>query len=389
MDAAGRDESKIRTSGINKKAMIAMSGGVDSSVAASLMKDQGFECLGVTMKLFSNEDVGLERDDTCCSAKDTDDARAVAYRMGIPHYVFNFSEDFNKEVIQRFTESWENGRTPNPCIDCNRFIKFEKLLRRARELDCSYLVTGHYARIEREGHRFFLKKALDAAKDQSYFLYSLTQEELARILFPLGNLTKKEVRKIAEMKGFVNAQKRESQDVCFVMDGDYARFVEQYTGRRGESGNFVDSLGNVLGGHKGLIRYTIGQRRGLGIASTRRLYVCGKNERDNTVTLGGEEDLYARLLYAKDLVWTAGEVPRGPLKVGVKTGYRRTERRGTIERVGEDRLRVEFEEPQKMTSPGQAVVFYEGDLVLGGGTISEMKPGLSTTDDINYGEGLA
>jgi tRNA-specific 2-thiouridylase len=354
-----------------RKAMIAMSGGVDSSVAACLMKERGFDCVGVTMKLFSNEDVGIERDDACCSLKDADDARDVAYRLEIPHYVFNFSENFKREVIRRFVEAYENGDTPNPCIDCNRYIKFDRLLSRARELEYDFVVTGHYARIERDaGGRYLLKKALDGAKDQSYFLYSLTQEQLAHTSFPLGSLRKKEVREIADAHGFRNAQKRESQDICFVKDGDYVHFIEEYTGKSYEPGNFVDVSGNVLGRHRGLIRCTIGQRRGLGIASTRRLYVCDRNTADNTVTLGGEEMLYSKVLFAAGLTWTAGTAPSGAFRVRAKTGYRRPERWATVERIGDDGIRVGFDEPQRATAAGQAVVLYDGDIVIGGGTIT-------------------
>jgi tRNA-specific 2-thiouridylase len=348
--------------------MIAMSGGVDSSVAACLMKEKGFDCVGVTMKLFTNEDIGAERGDVCCSLRDTDDARSVAYRLGIPHYVFNFAEDFKREVIQRFVDAYENGFTPNPCIDCNRYIKFEKLLDRARELEYDFIATGHYARVERSGGGFLLKKALDGTKDQSYFLHSLTQKQLAHTLFPLGELRKQDVREIAREQGFVNAQKQESQDVCFVTD-DYASFIEQYTGKSCCPGNFVDMEGKALGRHKGLIRYTLGQRKGLGISSSRRLYVCGKNMTENTVTLGDEKALYGRVLFAEKFNWIAGSAPdRSRLKA--KTAYRRPERWATVERIEDDRVRVEFDEPQRGTAPGQAVVLYDDDVVVGGGTIT-------------------
>ncbi|MDR1873536.1 MAG: tRNA 2-thiouridine(34) synthase MnmA [Synergistaceae bacterium] len=353
------------------RAIIAMSGGVDSSVAACLTKERGLDCVGVTMKLFSNEDVGMDRDDACCSLKDTDDARGVAFRLGIPHYVFNFSEDFKREVIRRFVEAYEDGHTPNPCVDCNRYIKFDRLLARVRQLEYDFLVTGHYARVERDaGGVFLLKKALDGAKDQSYFLYSLTQEQLAHTLFPLGRMNKKEVREIASARGFLNAQKRESQDVCFVTKGNYARFIEGYRGRPCEAGNFIDSSGNVLGRHKGLICYTVGQRRGLGISSRHRLFVCGKNMADNTITLGDEATLYSKVLFAEDLHWTVGAPPKGIIRVRAKAAYRRCEQWAAVERVGDDRIRVEFDEPQRNTATGQAVVLYDGDVVVGGGTIA-------------------
>jgi tRNA-specific 2-thiouridylase len=354
--------------------MIAMSGGVDSSVAAHLMKEKGFDCVGVTMKLFSNEDVGIDRDDVCCSLKDTDDARGVAYRLGIPHYVFNFSEDFIEEVIRRFVEAYEKGFTPNPCVDCNRYIKFEKLFLRARELEYAFLVTGHYARVEKDEARgrYCLMKALDDTKDQSYFLYSMTQDQLSHTLFPLGGLRKKEVREIALAQGFLNARKRESQDVCFVSGtggkANYADFIEHYRGRSSEAGNFVDPEGNVLGRHKGLIRYTVGQRKGLGIAFAHPLYVCAKDPAANTVTLGEDRFLYSKVLFAHAFNWI-DVPPESTLRVRAKTRYRQVEQWATVERVGEEKVRVEFDEPQRAIAAGQAVVLYDEDRVLGGGTI--------------------
>ena len=260
---------------MTKKALIAMSGGVDSSVAAYLIKEQGFESTGITLKLFDNEDIGEKKEKTCCSLDDIDDARSVCYKLGIPYYVYNFKDSFKENVISRFINAYENGTTPNPCIDCNRYIKFEKLMRRAEELDFDYVVTGHYAVIEynAETGRYLLKKSADSSKDQSYVLYSLTQEQLAKTLFPLGNMTKEQTREIAEKLGLINAHKHDSQDICFVPDGDYAKFIEQYTGRTYPHGNFVDESGKVLGEHKGIIRYTVGQRKGLGLALPHPMYV--------------------------------------------------------------------------------------------------------------------
>ncbi|MDR2137252.1 MAG: tRNA 2-thiouridine(34) synthase MnmA [Synergistaceae bacterium] len=357
---------------MNRNAMIAMSGGVDSSVAAYLMKERGFDCVGVTMKLFSNEDVGIDRGDTCCSLKDADDARGVAYRLGIPHYVFNFSEDFIEQVIRRFVEAYEQGLTPNPCIDCNRYIKFERLFLRAKELEYSFVVTGHYARIEKDGAkgRYCLMKALDDTKDQSYFLYSMTQDQLTHTLFPLGELRKTEVREIALAQGFLNARKRESQDVCFVSGAgkNYADFIEHYRGRPSKEGDFVDTKGGVLGRHKGLIRYTIGQRKGLGVALPRPLFVCGKDPVANTVTLGEDRFLYSKVLFAHSLNWI-DVPPSSALRVRGKTRYRQPEQWATVERVEEDKMRVEFDEPQCAVAAGQAVVLYDENRVVGGGTI--------------------
>ena len=248
-----------------EKVLIAMSGGVDSSVAAYLMKQRGCNCVGVTMRLFSNDDIGLSRERSCCSLDDVQDARSVAAKLAIPYYVFNFTGDFKSQVIDRFTSAYACGQTPNPCIDCNRYLKFERLYERAQLMGCDAVVTGHYARIGQEGGRWVLKKALDASKDQSYVLYSLTQEQLAHTRLPLGEFEKTDTRRIAEELGFFNARKPDSQDICFVPDGDYAAFIERTTGKTYPEGNFVDEQGNVLGCHRGIIHYTIGQHRWLGI----------------------------------------------------------------------------------------------------------------------------
>ena len=347
-----------------EKAVIAMSGGVDSSVAAALMKDKGFRCIGVTMKLFSGES-------RCCSLADVNDARNVAFGLGIPHYVLNFQDEFGDQVIRRFVETYERGETPNPCIDCNRFIKFNLLLLRTRQIDFDCLVTGHYARIgeDRGSGRFLLRKALDAKKDQSYVLYRLSQEQLGSVRFPLGNLTKEEVRRMAEERHFINAEKRDSQDICFVPSGDYGAFIEGYRGRGAAEGDIIGIDGRRLGRHRGLIRYTIGQRRGLGIAAGEPLYVTAKSTADNTVTLGPGHSLYGRSLNVRDLNLIACERIEGPLRVMVKTRYLQKEQAATAEQTGEDSLHIEFDEPQRALTPGQAAVLYDGDYVVGGGTI--------------------
>lgn len=356
---------------VNNKAIIAMSGGVDSSVAAFLMKEQGYTCMGVTMKLFRNEDVGVPREHTCCSVEDVEDARQVAQTLGMPYYVFNFADRFQEQVIDRFVAAYETGRTPNPCIDCNRFLKFDKLFRRAQELDYDYVVTGHYARVERDdaSGRYLLKKALDADKDQSYVLYSLTQEQLRHVQFPLGGLRKPEVRAIAAAHGFLNAQKHDSQDICFVQNGSYADFIEGYTGRHYPEGNFVTRDGTVLGRHRGIIRYTVGQRKGLGLALPEPLYVCAVNPADNTVTLAPERDLYTQTLTAKEINLIA--VPRldRPVRLKAKVRYRQPEQWATVTQTDDDTLEVTFDEPQRAVTGGQSVVLYDGDTVFGGGTI--------------------
>lgn len=354
------------------KVLIAMSGGVDSSVAAFLMKEQGCECIGATMKLFHNEDIGVSRTKTCCSLEDVEDARLVALRLGIPYYVFNFSDDFKGQVIDRFISSYERGATPNPCIDCNRYLKFERLYERARILGCDAIVTGHYARIEQENGRWLLKKSLDESKDQSYVLYSLTQEQLAHTRMPLGAMHKSETRRIAEEQGFYNADKPDSQDICFVPDGDYARFMEQFTGKHYPAGDFLDRSGKVVGTHSGAVRYTLGQRKGLGLALGAPVYVCGKDMQANTVTVGPESELFDSIVYAEDVNWIAIPALTGPLRVTARTRYHQAEQQATVY-PAENGFRLEFDQPQRAPTPGQAAVLYQGDVVLGGGTITRVE----------------
>ena len=350
------------------KALIAMSGGVDSSVAAYLAQCEGYECIGCTMKLYTNEDAGLSERHTCCSLDDVEDARSVAYRLGMPYYVFNFSEGFRERVMLPFAADYCRGRTPNPCIECNRCMKFEALLRRAEELGCDKIVTGHYARVERAGERYILRKALDGTKDQSYVLYAMTQHQLSRTLFPLGGMRKRETRAVAEAQGFLNARKKDSQDICFAPDGDYAAAIERMTGEAGRPGAFVSTDGRVLGEHRGIIHYTVGQRRGLGIPHPESLYVCRIDPERNEVVLGAERELYRRETEAADVNWIAGETPAAPVGCAVKIRYRAAEKSAVVYPEG-DRARVVFDEPQRAITPGQAAVFYDGDTVLGGGTI--------------------
>lgn len=356
-----------------KKALIAMSGGVDSSLAAKLIKDKGFDCIGCTMKLYQNEDIGVERSRTCCSLDDVEDARSVAYKLGMPFYVFNFTVAFRNTVVQKFIESYENGITPNPCIDCNRYMKFDKLYERAKILGCDYIVTGHYARIEYDGERYLLKKALDETKDQSYVLYSMTQEQLAHTMFPLGNMRKTDVRQCAEENGFINADKPDSQDICFVPDGDYASVIELSTGKKINPGNFVDKQGNILGQHKGIIHYTIGQRKGLGISSTEPMYVCEIRSKDGSVVLGSNDDLFSYEAYVSDFNWISGEVPQSEFRCKVKVRYRQVEQWAKVTPTGADTVHIIFDEPQRAITPGQAAVLYDGDTVLGGGTLYKRR----------------
>ncbi|MDR2156671.1 MAG: tRNA 2-thiouridine(34) synthase MnmA [Clostridiales Family XIII bacterium] len=356
---------------MTEKALIAMSGGVDSSVAALLMQKRGYDCVGVTMKLFENSDVGACDDRSCCSLDDANDAGRVAHTLGIPFYIFDFSSDFRREVIDRFAKAYANGATPNPCIDCNRYIKYERLFRRMDILGFDRLVTGHYARIDRDGGsgRFLLKTARDANKDQTYFLYALTQEQLARTAFPLGSLTKAEAREIAEAAGFRNARKRDSQDICFVRDGAYGDFIEAYTGKRCPAGNFVDASGNFLGRHRGVIRYTVGQRKGLGKAWGKPMYVTAIRPSTNEVVLGEREMLFRRELVARDVNLIASKRLADPVRVRAKIRSGRAAAPATAFQTGEDELKVIFDEPQRAVTKGQSVVLYDGDTVVGGGVI--------------------
>lgn len=353
---------------MNNKVIIAMSGGVDSSVAAFLMKEKGFNCIGATMKLYENEEIGISREKSCCSLDDIEDARSVARRLSIPYYVFNFKEEFEEKVIEKFISTYENGGTPNPCIDCNRYLKFEKLFQRMYELDYNYIATGHYARIEENNGWYYLKKAADCSKDQSYVLYSLTQRQLSHILFPLGEFTKNEIREIAEKQGFLNARKKDSQDICFVPDGDYTAFIERYTGRNYPPGDFVDINGNPIGRHQGIIRYTNGQRKGLGVAFGQPMYVAGKDIINNTVTLCTNDELYSKELKAVDFNWI---IPKEfeEIKCFARIRYNMKEQPAKAYILDDGSVRVVFDEPQRAITKGQAAVLYDGDTVLGGGTI--------------------
>ena len=355
---------------MNKRAVIAMSGGVDSSVAAYLMKKQWYECIGATMKLFDNDEIGLRREHTCCSLEDVEDARSVAYRLDIPYYVFNFSDCFREQVIDRFVSAYERGCTPNPCIDCNRYLKFEKLYQRARELDCDYVVTGHYARIEQDENsgKYLLKKSADEKKDQTYMLYTMTQEQLKHTMFPLGALTKPEVREIADKNGFRNAKKADSQDICFVQSGSYTDFIRQYTGRDYPGGSFVDKDGSEIGRHKGIINYTVGQRKGLGISAAQPLYVCRIDTDKNTVTLGTQSELYTDTARLGSFKLISGEELSGEIRCKARVRYHAEEQWAVVSPT-EDGALIKFDEPQRAVTPGQAAVLYDGDTVLGGGVI--------------------
>lgn len=342
----------------NRRVLVAMSGGVDSSAAVCLLKEQGYACVGVTMKLLGGPPGGEE------------DAREAARRMEIPHYVLDCAEQFRREVVQPFADAYERGETPNPCVFCNRALKFGLLLDKAEELGCAYLATGHYARITDGGGGWRLRKAADLSRDQSYVLYPIPRQRLGRVLFPLGGLSKDQVREIAARAGFPNARKQDSQDICFIPDGDYGAFLRRYTGKSYPAGDFLDENGGCLGRHGGIVDYTIGQRRGLGVSSScGRLYVKEVRPADNTVVLSGNESLFRRSFLAASPNWIALEKLSGPLRLKAKVRYRMEEQPCVVEPVGEDLIRVCYDEPQRAITPGQSVVFYEDELVVGGAVI--------------------
>ena len=353
-----------------RRAAVAMSGGVDSSVAALLLAQAGWACTGVTLRLYAGADAAPDGARTCCSLEDVEDARAVARRLGIRHYTFNFTEAFERDVIGRFVQGYLAGETPNPCIDCNKHIKFSALLRRAQLMGCTHVATGHYTRIVRGANgRMLLQTGLDAGKDQSYVLYTMTQRQLAHTKFPLGDRNKPEIRELAEQLSFCNARKHDSQDICFVPDGDYVKFMEQYTGKHYPAGDFLDLDGKPVGKHKGAVRYTVGQRRGLGLAMGEPVYVCGKDMEKNTVTVGPESELFKTTLIAGDFNWISVPELTAPMRVKAKARYRQVEQPATAYPLENGLVKVVFDEPQRAITRGQAVVLYDGDVVVGGGTI--------------------
>jgi len=343
-------------------ALIAMSGGVDSTVAAMLTLNDGLDCVGSAMKLSRSIPAGADDAEA--------NARAAAEHLGIPFCVFDFSDRFDEMVIKKFIRSYRDGRTPNPCIDCNRHLKYGLFLDKAREMGKDCIVTGHYARIERGADgRCLLKKGADNSKDQSYVLYSLSQEQLSFIRLPLGGLSKPEVRELALGAGFGNALKGESQDICFVPDGNYADFIEEYTGEQPRKGRFIDFDGNDLGENGGILRYTIGQRRGLGLAMPYPPYVLEIRPQDDTVVVGKNDMLYSRSLYARDINLIPFDRLDKPIRARAKIRYNQKEQPATVTQIDEDALHIVFDEPQRAITMGQAAVIYDGDIVIGGGTI--------------------
>ena len=354
-----------------EKVIIGMSGGVDSSVAAWLLKEQGYEVIGVTMQIWQDEEEEvLEESGGCCGLSAVEDARRTAQLLEIPHYVMNFKADFKRSVIDYFVSEYLEGRTPNPCIACNRYVKWEALLNRSLEIGADYIATGHYARIRQlENGRFCLTRSVTAAKDQTYALYNLTQAQLSHTLMPVGSYSKEEIRRMADQIGLSVADKPDSQEICFVPDQDYAGFIERTTGAPSQTGNFVQADGTILGQHKGIIHYTIGQRRGLGLPMGRRVVVTEIRPEANEVVIGEQEDVWTDHLLADRLNWMSVPDLTEERSASAKIRYNHTGTPCTLQKTASDQVRVQFHEPVRAVTPGQAVVFYDGDCVLGGGTI--------------------
>ena len=355
-----------------QRVAVAMSGGVDSSLAAALLKEAGYEVIGVTMEIWPSDKQAFGG---CCGLGAVEDAKKVAYKLGIPHYVMNFRDIFAERIIADFCQEYSLGRTPNPCIRCNQYVKFDALLERTKELDADFMATGHYARIEQSPDGYRLLKAIDPTKDQSYFLYTLGQKELQHLLLPVGNYHKMKVRRLAAELGLPTATKRDSQDICFIPDNDYRSFIAKRIPF--EPGDIVDINGKILGKHKGLPLYTVGQRQGLGLASNKPLYVLKLDTAQNRLVAGTKDQLLSNALFAGKLSWVSGEAPEEPVNVTAKIRYKSPEVTATLS-FRDGVAEVNFHQPQRAIAPGQAVVFYQGDTVVGGGIIETGEYGTDT-----------
>ncbi len=354
-----------------KTVVVGLSGGVDSSVAAYLLKEQGYDVIGVTMQIWQEEDsCTVEENGGCCGLSAVEDARRVAQKLDIPYYVMNFRKEFQKQVIDYFTREYLEGRTPNPCIACNRYVKWESLLKRSLEIGADYIATGHYARVEQlPNGRYAIRNSVTAKKDQTYALYNLTQEQLARTLMPVGAYTKDEIRKIAEKAGLPVAHKKDSQEICFVPDNDYAGFIKNSTGKTIPKGNFVLADGKVIGEHQGIIHYTIGQRKGLNLSMGHPVFVTKIRPDSNEVVIGENEDLFVNTLICDRVNFMAMEGLDGEVRLKAKIRYNHPGAECVISPAEDGKVRVTFDQPQRAITPGQAVVFYQGEYVAGGGII--------------------
>lgn len=358
---------------MKKKVVLGMSGGVDSSVAAYILKEEGYEVIGITMSVIPHNDIYDERDGGCCSISSVYDARKVAQDLNIPHYVMNFRDVFERKVIDYFVDEYINGRTPNPCVACNKYIKFDEFLKKAKSLGADYVATGHYASIEKDlaTNRYLMKRSLDTRKDQTYFLYGMTQYQLEHTLMPLGKYTKDKVREIAEKINLDVHNKPDSEEICFIPDDDHGNFIKNRVPEKVKAGNFVDKDGKVLGRHKGIVYYTIGQRKGLGIALGKRMFVKEIRPEKNEIVLGDEKDIFKTKLYADDINIIPYDKLPDNMEVTAKIRYSMKESKAIV-RPYENGVLVEFQEPQRAITKGQSIVFYDKDLVIGGGTIKKI-----------------
>lgn len=357
---------------MKEKVVIGMSGGVDSSVAAYLLKKQGYDVIGITMQVWQDDEYYKNMESGCCSLSAVDDARMVAYDLGIPYYVIDFKHPFKAKVIDYFIDEYMKGRTPNPCIACNKFLKFDELLKKALELGASYVATGHYATVDKINYRYVLRKSEDDRKDQTYALYSLNQYQLAHTLMPCGEYKKTEIREIAKKIGLSVHNKKDSEEICFIPDNNHGAYINRQVKGKIKSGNFVDKNGKILGKHKGITYYTIGQRKGLGIAFGTPMYVVDINPLENTVVLGCEEDIFKKEFIIKDVNFMPFEILEEPLEVKCKIRYSAKPKSAVISPYGNGEVKVAFHEKERAITKGQSAVFYKGDIMVGGGTIDRL-----------------